>query len=140
MPLDIKTFKPGDTAYCLRIRQRYEPDPSVTNENLAYNAYISQTEVQAVGRKFVTTKNGTKYKVPEGNDNTNWLTEHSQYSPEYYLFPTHQDAAAHILKHKTLDNIRNMAGRIPFFTTDLKTLKEIEQLIQQTIKNHETKS
>ena len=138
MRVTPKNFKPGHTAYRLTNRQTYERNPNIPDEDLAYERYIQPYEVTAVGRKFVTIKNGMRFMNSETYSEENWLTEHTQYSPEYKLFRTHQEAVDYIIKNITVTSIRTLAGRLQSDRTDKQLLKDIEELLKKAAAQERT--
>lgn len=122
--LDIKELKPGATAYTLRVKRKYEDDAE------HYAAYIRPVKIKSTGRKIVTLESGAKFAHTDESDNVEWLTERTIYSAEQLLFATRDTAVDYIVRHETLDDIRELVHRLSIRGTDSGTLKEIRRLMR----------
>lgn len=129
----IKQFAVGQTAYQLTRKQFYIAKTDDETDEHAYDKYIIERKVRRVGRKIVTTENGRTFRIPEYETNPDCLVEHTQYSPEYLLFPTRQAAIDHIIIIETTMRIKELANKLYTGKVSKNTLQEIQRMLEKAI-------
>lgn len=84
--MNIKDFKKGQTVYILNMHTGRNTEPT-----------IRETTVSAIGRKYVTIENGSRY---ENSDSPYDLIKNSDFGDRAFLCPSREYAEMHIERDK----------------------------------------
>ena len=87
------------------------------------------TKVTKIGKKYVTTQDGTQFRVPASGP-APYLEEHSQYSPDKFLFMSLEEAIEFEAIHRVSDAIRDLTKKLPDGWRHFENYPSVETLEQ----------
>ena len=115
--MQIKDFKKGQTAYILNLHKGRNTEPT-----------IHETTVKSVGRTYVTTERGTRYRSSDDAYSLDEAPDRNGYQRHTNLYPT-RDAADAIIEREAL-RIWFMRAGSHAHEYSLEQLREVKRILE----------